>query len=130
MPANGDAMRERYERFRRGDVEGALDLWSDEIVWNGWPSTEVPGGGRHEGKAASVQALQKAVGPYDRFELTPEQFLEDGDVVVVVGRNDVARNGHSAAVPFVHVWTFQREQISQVQVLTDTNRLAQILNEG
>jgi ketosteroid isomerase-like protein len=127
MVGKRDAMKERYERFSRGDVEGALDLWSDDIVWDGWPSTEVPGGGRHEGKSAAVQALQQAVGGYDRFELAPDRFLEDDDTVVVVGRNDVAKGGGTAVVPFVHVWSFRGEQISQLQVLTDTYRLAQIL---
>ena len=28
-------MRERYERFGRGEVEAALDLWADDFAWEG-----------------------------------------------------------------------------------------------
>ena len=35
MPGKSDALRERYERFSQGDLERALDLWSDDFVWEG-----------------------------------------------------------------------------------------------
>jgi ketosteroid isomerase-like protein len=30
--AKSDALRERYERFSQGDLERALDLWTDDFV--------------------------------------------------------------------------------------------------
>ena len=35
MAGKTDALRERYQRFSQGDLEGALDLWSDDFVWEG-----------------------------------------------------------------------------------------------
>jgi len=33
MAGKSDALRERYELFSQGDLERALDLWSDDFVW-------------------------------------------------------------------------------------------------
>jgi len=49
----GRVERARYERFR-GDLEGALDLWSDDFVWEGANASDLPGSGRHEGKQAAT----------------------------------------------------------------------------
>jgi ketosteroid isomerase-like protein len=35
MPGRSDVLKERYERFSQGDLERALDLWSDDFVWGG-----------------------------------------------------------------------------------------------
>jgi ketosteroid isomerase-like protein len=46
MAGRSDALKERYERFSRGDLEGALDLWSDDFVWEGANASGLPGSGR------------------------------------------------------------------------------------
>ncbi len=48
MAGKSDALRERYERFSKGDLEGALDMWSDDFVWEGANASDHPGSGRHE----------------------------------------------------------------------------------
>ena len=50
MAGKSDALRERYELFRQGDLERALDLWSDDFVWEGSNASDLPGSGRHEGR--------------------------------------------------------------------------------
>jgi ketosteroid isomerase-like protein len=127
MAAKTDVMRERYDRFNRGDVEGAIDLWSDDFVWEGSNSTDLPGGGQHEGKDAAVQALQEAVGAWDSFALSADEFLEEGDTVVVLGHNDVSKGGNSARIPVVHIWRWRGEEVTRLQLLTDTYQGAQIL---
>jgi hypothetical protein len=47
MAGRTDALRERYERFSRGDLAGALDLWTDDFVWEG-DESDLPGSGRHQ----------------------------------------------------------------------------------
>jgi uncharacterized protein len=127
MASNVDALKERYQRFRQGDVEGALDLWTDDFVWEGPNSPDLPGAGRHEGKQAAVEVLQQAVGAWDSFELTPDEFLEQGDTVVVLGHTDVAKRERSARVPVVHIWRFRDGQVCRLQILTDTLESARML---
>ena len=128
MAGKSDALRERYRRFRDGDLEGALDLWSDDFVWEGSNAPELPGSGRHEGKQAAIEVLQQAVGAWDKFELSADEFIEGGDTVVVLGHADLAKGERSQRLPFVHIWRYRGDQeICRLQILTDTLESARVL---
>jgi ketosteroid isomerase-like protein len=127
MPGRIDTMRERYGQFSQGDVEGAVQNWADDFVWQGSNSTELPGGGEHSGRDAALQALQQAVGSWDEFKLTADEFFEEGDTVVVLGHTEVSKGDQSAKVPVVHIWRWEGDQIKRLQVLTDTFQVAGLL---
>src|SRR5215217_7073110 len=128
MGGKVDALRERYEFFGQGDLERALDLWSDDFLWEGSNASDLPGTGRHEGKQAAIEVLQQVVGAWDKFELSAEEFIEQGDTVVVLGHTDVAKGERSARLPLVHIWRYRGdEEICRLQVLTDTLQSARIL---
>ena len=128
MAGKSDALRERYARFSQGDLEGALDLWSDDFVWEGTNVSELPGPGRREGKQAAIEALQQAVGAWDKFELSADEFIEQGDTVVVLGHTDVAKGERSERLPVVHIWRYRGDdEICRLQILTDTLQSARIL---
>ena len=118
---------QRYDEFNQGDVEGATQDWADDFVWQGSNSTELPGGGEHRGKDQALQVLQQAVGGWDEFRLTADEFFEEGDTVVVLGHTDVRKGDNSAKVPVVHIWRWDGDQIKRLQVLTDTLQAAQLL---
>ena len=128
MAGRTDALRERYELFSQGDLERALDMWSDDFVWEGANASELPGSGRHEGKQAAIEVLQQTVGAWDKFELTADEFIEQGDTVVVLGHTDVAKGDRSARLPFVHIWRYRGDdEICRLQILGDTFESARIL---
>jgi len=128
MAGKSDALRERYERFSQGDLERALDLWSDDFVWEGSSASELPGSGRHEGKQTAIEVLQRTVGAWDKFELNADEFIEQGDTVVALGHIDVSKADRSARVPFVHIWRYRGDdEICRLQILTDTLESARIL---
>ena len=62
MAGKSDALRDRYELFSQGELERALDLWSDDFVWEGANASELPGSGRHEGKQAAIKVLRRGSG--------------------------------------------------------------------
>jgi len=74
-----------------------------------------------------VTVLQEAVGAWDEFKLTPDEFFEDGDTVVVLAHTDVKKGDASAQVPVVHIWRWEGDEIKRLQVLTDTLQTAQML---
>jgi ketosteroid isomerase-like protein len=127
MAGRSDALRQRYQRFGEGDLAGALDLWSDDFVWEGSTPSELPGSGRHEGRQAAMQVLQEAVGAWDKFELSADEFVEQGDTVVVLGHTDLAKGERSVRLPFVHIWRYRGDQICRLQLLTDTLQSARTL---
>ena len=127
MASRIQQMQQRYDEFNHGDVQSATQDWADDIVWQGSNSTELPGGGEHRGKDQALQVLQQAVGAWDEFKLTADEFFEDGDTVVVLGHTEVSKGGNSAQTPVVHIWRWQGEQIKRFQILTDTLQAAQLL---
>jgi len=128
MAGKSDALRERYERFSQGDLEGALDLWSDDFVWEGSSASDLPGSGRHEGKQAAIEVLQQTVGAWEQFALSADEFIEQGDTVVVLAHTDVAKGERSAQLSVVHIWRYRGDdEICRLQILTDTLESARIL---
>ena len=126
MTGKTDALRERYERFSTGDLEGALDLWTDDFVWDGGASG-LPGSGRHEGKQAAIAVLQQLLGSWDKFELGADEFFEADDTVVVLAHTDLAKGDRSARQLTVHIWRYRGDQICSFQFLSDTLEGARIL---
>jgi hypothetical protein len=126
MAGKTDALKERYERFSRGELERALDLWTDDFLWDG-DGTGLPGSGRYEGKPAAIGALQEAVGAWDTFELTADEFFENGDTVVVIGRTTMTKGNRSGTIPVAHIWRYRGEQVCSLQVLQNTLEIAKLL---
>ena len=75
MAGHTDALEERCAQFSQGDLDGALDLWTDDFVWEGPTAEGLPGAGRHEGKQQAVGVLQQVVGSWDSFSLTPDEYV-------------------------------------------------------
>jgi ketosteroid isomerase-like protein len=127
MAGRIDQMRQRYDEFNQGDVRGATQDWAEDFVWQGSDSTELPGGGEHRGKDQALEVLGEAVGAWDEFKLSADEFFEDGDTVVVLGHTDVKKGDKSASVPVVHIWRWDGDEIKRLQILTDTHQTAQLL---
>ena len=127
MAGHIDEMRKRYDAFNQGDIEGATEMWADDMVWEGGNSTDLPGGGEHKGKDAVMQVMRQAVGAWDEFALSADEFYEDGDTVVVLGHTDVKKGGESAQLPVVHVWRWEGDEIKRLQILTDSHHSAKLL---
>ena len=130
MAGRAEQMRQRYEEFNRGDLESALQDWAEDFVWQGSNSPELPGGGEHRGKDEAVRVLQEAVGAWDEFKLSADEFLEEGDTVVVLAHTEVRKGDNSAKVPVVHIWRWQGDEVKRLQILTDTLQTAQLLGRA
>ena len=127
MAGNVDTAKQAYEAFSNGDVEGATSNWADDVEWDGG-GQDLPGGGKHQGKDEALQVLQKAVGSWDEFSLSMDEFVEDGDTVVALGHSNVKKGDKSAELPVVHILRFEGDQLKRLQVLTDTHEANKVLN--
>jgi uncharacterized protein len=127
MGQNTDTLKQGYEAFGNGDLEGAMKDWHDDIRWEGSESTRIPGNGVHEGKEAVAGSLQETVGAYDKFTVTPDEFIEDGDTVVALGHTEASKGDRSEKIPFVHIWRFEGGKVKRAQILTDTAVAAEML---
>ncbi len=126
MASRIDAAKEGYQRFRRGDLDGATDAWTDDFVWE-YHASGIPGSGRHEGKKAAISAMQQTVGKWDKFELSPDEFFEQGDTVIAFAHIDAAKGDQSVRLPVVHIWRYRGEKMCRLEIVTDTLTIAKLL---
>lgn len=130
MGENLDTLKQGYEDFDKGDIQAASRPWAEDIVWDG-SNSDLPGGGVHEGKDEFLKVLGEAVGAWDEFKLSADEFYENGDTVVVLGHTDVKKGDESAQLPVVHIWRFRGEdEVCRLQILTDTLQGARMLGKA
>ena len=127
--ANTDTLKDGYEAFARGDLDGATASFADDIRWENPEAPQIPNNGVTQGKD-SVKQLFAELGDYwESFSITPDEFIESGDTVVVLSHAEAKakETGKEVKLPWVHVWRFSDGQVTEVQALTDTALAADTL---
>lgn len=117
-----ELVQRSYVAFARDDLDAVLADMSPEIEWH--QAQGLPHGGLYHGvdevRRNIFEPLDAAW--WSEFTATPEEFLEAGDQVVVLGRyRGVAQASRKHLdVPFVHVWTVANEQAVRFRQFLDT----------
>ena len=101
-----EIVKRSYEAFSRGDLDSVVADFDPEIEWQ--QAQGLPHGGTNRG----VEAVRRSIFDpldadwWDEFSADPDEFLDAGDDVMVLGRyRGVAKGtGKRLDVPFVHVW--------------------------
>ena len=127
--SNTDTLRDGYQSFAQGDLDGATANFADGIRWENPEAPQVPNNGVTEGKD-EVKQLFASLGEYwESFSITPDEFIESGDTVVVLSHADATskETGKSVKLPWVHIWRFDGDKVTEVQALTDTAMAADAL---
>ena len=127
--SNLDTLRSGYEAFGRGDLDGVLENWHDDARWENPNARQMPSPGVHEGKDAIRSLMAETPQHWERFDVTTDEFIEQGDTIVVLGHVDAKarESGNEAKLPFVHIARFRDGKIERFQVLTDTALSAETL---
>src|SRR5688572_25397958 len=82
--SNVDALKDGYAAFGRGDLEGAAQAFADDIRWENPEAPQLPNSGVTEGKEQVKQLFAELANHWDSFEITPDEFVDSGDTVVVL----------------------------------------------
>jgi len=119
-------LRNGYDAFARGDIEAVLRLFDPDITWT-TPAT-MPLGGTYRGPAEVAEFFAKLPELFAELTVQPDQYVEAGDTVTVLGRL-VGRTQAGVAFeePIVHVWTVRNGRSVAFQEFTDTARMNSIL---
>ena len=129
MSENVDVLRAGYEAFARGDMEAVVAGWDPEIEFDGPNSSRMPNAGSFRGKAEVARLFTGMRERWDDLVLAPDEFVESGDTVVVLGHLEgrAKASGTQVKVPFVHVWRMRGGMVRRGQALTDTAVIAEAL---
>src|SRR5215210_7843604 len=104
MSQNTDVLNRGFEAFNQGDTDTVAEAFADDVRWEGPNAKELPGGGTHEGKDALMQALGEIFDSWESFNAIPDEYIEQGDTVVVLGHTEGrTKAGNDIKTPFVHV---------------------------
>ena len=107
MGAAAELVQRSYVAFARSDLDAVMADMHDEIEWH--QAQGLPHGGFYRGIAEVRRNIFDPLDEqwWDEFSATPDEFLDAGAEVVVLGRyRGVAKGtGKRLDVPFVHVWT-------------------------
>jgi ketosteroid isomerase-like protein len=119
-----------YSQFTRGDIDGVLSHFADDVTWEtpGYP--RIPYAGRFCGRneaAKFFDGLGKTAS-IDCFE--PKEFIADGNRVVVFGF--YSGKGRMTQKPFATKWTMaftiQGGKVTGFHEYFDTHNLGSAFN--
>jgi ketosteroid isomerase-like protein len=112
-----------YHAFGAGDVPGVVSRMSPEIVWNEAENFPYADRNPYLGPEAVLTGVFGRIGTdWEGFSPAPEEFLDSGDAVVVLGRyrGTYKATGRALDAQFVHVWRVEDGKAVAFQQYTDT----------
>jgi ketosteroid isomerase-like protein len=122
-----DLLRKGYDDSARGDVAAATEAWPDDFVLEGPKAEGLVLSGVHEGKEAALRALAALAATYDKSKTVPDEFIEEGDTIVVLVHVELRKGDRSAKFSAAHIWRFSNGQPRRLQILSDTLQTARVL---
>jgi uncharacterized protein len=119
---NVDIVRQGYEAFGRGDIEGLLSLFDDNIEWVTPGPPDLPTAGTRRGREQIAQFFQTLNEMFEIQRFEPKTFVAQGDRVVVLG-DDTARfkaTGKVLTESWAHVFVLRNGKVASFQEYLDT----------
>lgn len=117
-----------YKSFETGDIPGLLETFDENIEWT--EAEGFPYGGTYTGADSILENVFMKLGSeWENFAAVPEEFLDAGDKIVVLGNysGKYKETGKSMNIPFAHVWTVENGKIAKFVQYTDTLKVAEAL---
>lgn len=115
-----------YAAVAEGDMETFAGLMAADIVWNEAEGNPYADRNPYIGPDAVMSRIFARLGEeWDEFSATPNEYVAQGDRVVVFGRyKEVYKaTGVALDIPFVHSWTVKDGKLARFQQYTDTAAL-------
>ncbi len=122
-----------YEAFGRGDVPAVLGAMSPGIVWNEAENFPYADRNPYTGPQAVLEGVfGRILADFDGFGVKPDEILDAGDTVVMLGRygGTCKATGAPMNPQIVHVWRVQDGKVTQFQQYADTLHVTQVMSRA
>ncbi|HTK25658.1 MAG TPA: nuclear transport factor 2 family protein [Pyrinomonadaceae bacterium] len=118
---NTEVVQSGYEKFKTGDIEGLLNLFTDDIRWTVPEIENAPFAGSRKGKEAVAQFFQQLSDAEEISRFEPLEFVAQGEKVVVLGDSaaTVKATGRSYETDWVHVFHMKDGKVHEFQEFFD-----------
>ena len=98
-----------YQMFLKGNIEGILDMCTDDVEWTSVDLPGVPFAGAFHGKTGVMDFFQKLSSAVEFLDYQPHTFIADEDKVAVSGVSTarVRATGATYDDIWVHIFTMK-----------------------
>jgi ketosteroid isomerase-like protein len=119
---NTRLVQQFYQSQKTGDMESLLKSLAREMEWVLPEMENVPFAGKWQGREGVGQFFKKVSEVEDVVEFEPEEYIAQGNKVVVLGRFTmrIKATGRNISSAWAHVWTLENGQITRFYEYVDT----------
>jgi ketosteroid isomerase-like protein len=125
---NVQVIRTIYEAFEKGDVPAVLGHMDQSIEWREAENFIYADRNPYIGPQAVLEGVFLRLGSdWEAFTVTPEEWLDAGEHVVVLGTYTGTHKGSGRGVraQFAHIWGVTGSRVVRFQQYTDTKQFAE-----
>jgi len=125
---NVQIIRGMYDALGSGDIPTALGRMDQSIEWNEAENFIYADRNPYVGPQAVLEGVLMRFGSdWDDFTITPEEWLDAGDRVVVLGTYSGTHKstGKQVRAQFAHIVSVREGRIVRFQQYTDTKQFAE-----
>ena len=122
-----EIIRRMYDSFEKGDVPAVLGQMDQQIEWKEADNFIYAHGNPYVGPQAVLEGVLMRFGSeWEGFAVTPEEWLDAGNHVVVLGTytGTHKETGREVRAQFAHVWGVKGDRVVRFQQYTDTKQFA------
>ena len=111
-----------YNSFKTGDIEGLLNLLSEDVSWTLPEIAGVPFAGARTGRAAVGEFFVSVGESQDVVTFEPGELIAEADRVIALGHYDwrIKSNSRDFGSDFAHVWTIRDGKAVEFREYMDT----------
>ena len=127
QPQSVELIRGIYDSFGEGDVPAVLGQMDQQIEWNEAENFIYADRNPYVGPQAVLEGVFMRLGAeWDGFRVTPEEWLDAGNHVVVLGTytGTHKQTGNEVRAQFAHIWGVHGGRVVRFQQYTDTKQFA------
>ena len=120
-------IRSIYQAFEKGDVPAVLAQMHQNIEWREAENFMYADRNPYIGPQAVLEGVfMRLASDWEGFTVTPNEWLDAGDHVVVLGTYTGTHKGTGREVraQFAHVWSLTGSRVVRFQQYTDTKQFA------
>lgn len=126
---NVETLRKGYEAFGSGDIDGAFENFSNDIVWKG-VGDSVPAGGTYHGiDEVRNKWLAEFAANYQDFRQSIDELIDAGDCVIALGTARSRIGDTEIKGDFCHVWKYEDGKVVEARFFADTAQTLQALQK-
>lgn len=111
-----------YQMFLKGDIQGILDMCTDDIEWTAADLPSIPFAGTFHGKAGVMDFFKKLGETVEFLDYQPQSFIADEDKVAVSGVSTVRVRATGATYDdhWVHIFTMKNGKTMRFEQFHNT----------